>query len=77
MNEIKLFDRIVLVENLPDLSFLSGDVGTVVEIYGDGEAYEIEFFALDGSTLDVKTVASNLVKPVSANMILHIRELAA
>lgn len=75
MNTIKLFDRIVLTADLPDGSFKTGDVGTVVELYNDGEAFEVEFFALDGSTLAVKTVAGNLVKPVSARMVLHIREL--
>jgi len=51
-------------------------VGTVVEIYNDGEAYELEFFALDGSTLDVRTVESSFLKAVSGNMMLHTRELA-
>lgn len=73
----KLYDRIVLASDLPDSSFKAGDVGTVVEIYGEGEAFEVEFFALDGSTLAVKTVPGVLVKPVSSTMMLHIRELAA
>lgn len=77
MNTIKLYDRVVLTQNLPDSILKSGDVGTVVEVYNDGEAYEVEFFALDGSTLAVETVAANQVKPVSGKMMLHIRELAA
>lgn len=77
MSAIKLYHRIVLKQDLPDSVLKSGDVGTVVEIYKDGAAYEIEFFALDGSTLAVKTVAGTLVKPVSGNMVLHIRELAS
>ena len=77
MNVIKIFDRIVLSADLPDGSFRAGDVGTIVEIYNEGEAYEVEFFALDGRTLGVKTVACERVKPVSATMVLHIRELVA
>jgi len=77
MSAIKRYDRIVLTEDLPDSVLKTGDVGTVVEVYDDGEAYEIEFFALDGSTLAVKTVPRNLIKPVSGNMVLHIRELAS
>ena len=76
MNAISLYDRVVLKADLPDGSFRAGDVGTVVEIYSDGVAYEVEFFALDGSTLDVKTVDSALLKPVSSKMVLHIREIA-
>lgn len=76
MNTIKLYDRVVLTQNLPDSILKSGDVGTVVEIYNDGEAYEVEFFALDGSTLAVETVPAHLAKPVSGKMMLHVRELA-
>ncbi len=77
MSAIKIYDRIILTQDLPGSVLKSGDVGTVVEIYNDGEAFEIEFFALDGTTLAVKTVAGNLVKPVSGNMVLHIREWAS
>lgn len=77
MNKIKLYDRVVLTEDLPGTLMKKEDVGTVVEIYKDGEAYEVEFFALDGSTLAVETVESHFVKPVSGRMILHTRELAA
>jgi len=77
MNKIKLYDRIVLAADLSDSGFKAGDVGTVVEIYNDGEAFEVEFFALDGSTLAIKTVPGVFVKPVSSSMMLHIRELAA
>jgi len=75
MNKINLFDRIVLTADLPDASFKAGDVGTVVEIYKEGEVFEVEFFALYGSALAVRTVVGRSVKPVSSSMVLHIREL--
>ena len=77
MNTIHLYDRIVLTHDLSGSNLKKGDVGTVVEIYNDGEAYEVEFFALDGSTLDVLTVDARFLKAVSGNMVLHTRELAA
>lgn len=77
MSAIKLYDRVVLANDLPGTKLKKGDVGTVVEIYNDGEAYEVEFFALDGSTLDVRTIEANYLKAVSGNMVLHTRELAA
>lgn len=76
MNTINLYDRIVLTHDLPDSNLKQGDVGTVVEIYQAGAAYEVEFFALDGSTLDVRTVEARFLKAVSGNMVLHTRELA-
>jgi hypothetical protein len=77
MNTIKQYDRIVLTQDLPNSVLKNGDVGTVVEIYKNDEAYEVEFFALDGSTVAVETVPAHLVKPVSGRMVLHTRELAA
>jgi hypothetical protein len=76
MNTFKLYDRVVLTKDLSGSVLKNGDVGTIVEVYDD-VAYEIEFFALDGTTLAVKTVAANLIKPVTGNMVMHIRELVS
>ena len=70
-------DRAVLTVDLPEHDLKAGDVGTVVHIYSDGEAYEIEFFALDGRTLDIVTVEAAQVRPVSRRDVLHVRELSA
>ena len=49
---IELFDLVVLTCDLPEYNLNRGQVGTVVEILADGEAYEVEFSAPDGSTLE-------------------------
>jgi hypothetical protein len=36
-------DRIVLSAPLPRLQLVPGDVGTIVHVYRDGQAYEVEF----------------------------------
>ena len=48
--EIKLFDSVALLEDLPEENLWRGQVGAVVEIYDDGEAFEIEFVDKDGKT---------------------------
>ena len=45
---IKEHDRVVLTESVPAEGLEPGDVGTVVHVYADGKAYEVEFVALDG-----------------------------
>ncbi len=70
-------ERVVLTVDLPDTDFKTGDVATVVHIYADGAAYELEFFALNGRTLDVVTVTAEQVRPVKRNDVLHVRELSA
>jgi hypothetical protein len=50
MKEIKLFDSVALLEDLPEENLWRGQVGAVVEIYNDGEAFEVEFVDTDGKT---------------------------
>ena len=53
---IKEHDRVVLKVDLPAEGLKAGDVGTVVHLYRDGLAYEVEFTTLSGDTAAVVTV---------------------
>jgi hypothetical protein len=72
---IKAHDRIVLKTNIPGENLEAGDVGTVVHVYRDGLAYEVEFTTLNGETAAVVTVEAALVRPVNNHEITHAREL--
>ncbi|MEK7676502.1 MAG: DUF4926 domain-containing protein [Verrucomicrobiota bacterium] len=74
---IKEHDRVVLTAPVPDEGLEPGDVGTVVHVYEDGGAYEVEFVTLDGHTAAVVTVEATQVRPVSRGEITHARTLAA
>lgn len=74
---IKEHDRIVLKTDIPAEGLKAGDVGTVVHIYKDGAAYEVEFVSLDGRTLAVATLEAAQVRPVHPREITHSRELSA
>jgi hypothetical protein len=74
---IKEHERVVLKTDLPVDKLEAGDVGTVVHVYRDGLAYEVEFTTLDGSTAAVVTVEAANVRPVSNRDITHVRELQA
>lgn len=73
---IKEHDRIVLLKDLPEDSLQAGDVGTVVHIHRQGEAFEVEFVTLDGGTVAVITLLSSQIRAVSKRDITHVRELA-
>ena len=73
---IKQYDRVVLVDNVPKAHLVKGDVGTVIEIYNNGEGFEIEFFALDGTTISVETLLKHQVRTVNKKEILHTRAYA-
>jgi hypothetical protein len=73
---IKEHERVVLRDALPAEGLEAGDVGTVVHVYRDGLAYEVEFTTLAGSTAAVVTVEAAQVRPVGKREITHAREMA-
>lgn len=74
---IKEHDRVVLLKDVPEEGLKAGDVGTVVHVYRQGEAFEVEFMTLDGTTVAVVTLPASHVRTVSNRDITHVRELIA
>jgi hypothetical protein len=72
---IKELSLVVLNKNIPEHSLLLGDVGTVVHIYPESQAFEVEFVTGLGKTIAVLTLTSEDVRPV-ASEILHVRSIA-
>jgi hypothetical protein len=73
---IKEHERIVLTAPVSSAGLEVGDVGTVVHVYRDGKAFEVEFVALDGHTAAVVTLEAAQVRPVKHREITHACELA-
>lgn len=73
---IKEHDRVVLKTAAPAEGLEAGDVGTVVHVYKDGLAYEVEVTTLDGKTAAVVTIEAAHVRPVGKREITHAREMA-
>lgn len=72
---INELERVYLLEDLAGTPFIKGDVGTVVFVYPENKAYEIEFFALDGSSLGVETALAHQIKSAKGiKKVLHIDE---
>lgn len=68
-------ERVVLTEPVASEGLVAGDVGTVVHVYPDGKAYEVEFTTLAGNTVAVATVEATSVRPVTGREITHARDL--
>ena len=47
--------QVVLVRPVPGLGLKPGDVGVVVHVHEQGQAYEVEFLSLEGRTIGVQT----------------------
>ncbi len=72
MNDtIRLLDIVALTVNLPECRLYRGQVGTVVEILADGDAFEVEFSDRDGRTYESLGLRPDQI------MVLHYERLTA
>ena len=72
---IKEHETVVLLAAVPAEGLLPGDVGTVVHVYRDGQAYEVEFITLEGKTAAVITFRSFTGPPCRATRMLTLVSL--
>jgi hypothetical protein len=77
--KLALFERVVLIEDLPAEGLKAGDVGVVVEHYPAREdvpeGYELEFFSASGQTIAVASVPASRVRKATERDVLSVREL--
>ena len=52
MENVKLFDVVALMVDLPERNLCCGQVGTVVEVLAHGQAFEVEFSDDNGHTYE-------------------------
>ncbi len=71
MKKIKQYDVVALTVDLPKENLWSGQVGAVVEVYNDGEAFEVEFVDKDGQTYGLLTLRPDQL------MVLHYEPVEA
>jgi Domain of unknown function (DUF4926) len=54
---MKLLDIVALLEDLPELSLVRGQVGTIVEEY-EPDVFEVEFSDTNGRAYAIETLSS-------------------
>jgi hypothetical protein len=60
----KLFEDVVLVQDVPEHKLHKGDVGTVVEEHSP-DGYSVEFFDENGHTSDVVPLNEQYLRPTT------------
>ena len=70
---IREHSSVVLTEAIPSAGLEAGDVGVVVHVHRNREAYEVEFLTLDGNTIAVETLTVRQVRAASNRDIPHVR----
>lgn len=72
----KELDMVVLIRDKKEYGLKKGDLGTIVHLYGDNKAMEVEFVAASGKTIAVLTLTPKDIRPMAKNEILHVRGFA-
>ena len=54
-----LFDKVVLIDDVPEANLPRAMVGSVDEIYNGGAAYEVEFIDPGGHTYALETIGAD------------------
>jgi hypothetical protein len=76
-----LYQRAVLVTDLPAEGLRAGDVGVVVMHYlareGAPEGYELEFFSAAGDAIAVVSLPATSVRDATADEVLSVRKRSA
>jgi hypothetical protein len=70
-------DIVALTRDLPEKGLATGDIVTIVHVYGDGKAFEVEFVSFSGRTFALETLPVDAVRPVDENDVAHVRRVAA
>ena len=68
------FDLVVLQDNTTNERLKAGDVGTILTVYNDGKAFEVEFVTLTGELVAVETLLPHQIRTVRASEVMAVRD---
>ena len=77
MHKFRELETIVLTHDIPEHGLKDGDMGAVVNVYGKGEAAEVEFVTVTGKTVALLTLKASDIRTAKSDDILHVREFAS
>jgi hypothetical protein len=72
---INELDTVVLAHDLDEYGLQEGDIGAVVHIYQNQQAFEVEFVTGEGETVALLTLTDDDIRPMREKEILHVRDL--
>ena len=68
-------ERVVLKTDVPEDGLKQGDVGTVVHVFPEEQAYIVEFLTLQGETVAVSTYPAEAIRPVESHEVANARRM--
>lgn len=68
------FDLVVLQEDIALKGLKVGDVGTILTVYNESKAFEVQFATLTGEAVAVETLLPHQIRPVRPSEIMSVRD---
>lgn len=72
---INELDTVVLSHDIAEHGLKRGDIGPVVHVYKNEQAFEVEFITGEDETVAMLTLTSDVIRVMRGKEILHIREI--
>lgn len=69
------FDLVVLQDDTANGRLKVGDVGTILTVYNDGKAFEVEFVTLTGESVAVETLLPHQIRMVRSSEVMAVRDM--
>jgi hypothetical protein len=69
------FDLVVLQDDSANGRLKVGDVGTILTVYNDGKAFEVEFVTLTGESVAVETLLPHQIRTVRPSEVMAVRDM--
>ncbi len=69
------FDLVVLTEDLANSRLRAGDVGTILTVYGEDKAFEVEFATLTGESVAVETLLPHQIREIRSSEMMAVRDM--
>jgi hypothetical protein len=70
------FDLVVLQDEIAGSRLKIGDVGTILTVYNEGKAFEVEFVTLTGEAVAVETLLPHQIRAVRPSEVMAVRDMA-
>ncbi len=61
---LRELETVILSHDIEEYNLEAGDIGTIVHVYNNNTAYEVEFIAEDGTTTAVLTLTARDIRPI-------------
>lgn len=68
--------RVALTQDVPEAGLKANDVGTVVHVYRERAAYEVEFVSFSGDSLGVSTIEADGIRKLGEDELPSTRSLS-